>query len=151
MNTAAAPVAAKTQQQIDRNNGKPWRSRITLRLKPPDALPSRLRSLQTFVDTSWLGTTTIRTLYPARATFAILHRTFAPIVRVPTGPPDRRRQAARAGHAWRWPMQLFLSLLIVFPTCLQHSHRFHPLFLGTSILSGISLSWGLQPPFTSLT
>jgi hypothetical protein len=21
-------------------------------------------------------------------------------VRVPTGPPDRRRQAARAGHAW---------------------------------------------------
>jgi hypothetical protein len=58
----------------EQSNGEPWRSRITLRLKPPDALPSRLRSLQTFVDTSWLGTTTIRTLYPDRATFAILHR-----------------------------------------------------------------------------
>ncbi len=58
----------------EQSNGEPWRSRITLLLKPSDALPSRLRSLQTFVDTSWLGTTTIRTLYPARATFAILHR-----------------------------------------------------------------------------
>jgi hypothetical protein len=46
MKNAAAPIAAKTQQQIDRNNGKPWRSRIALRLKPPDALSSRLQQLQ---------------------------------------------------------------------------------------------------------
>ena len=46
MKNAAAPIAAKTQQQIDRNNGKPWRSRIALRLKPPDVLSSRLQTLQ---------------------------------------------------------------------------------------------------------
>jgi hypothetical protein len=28
MKNAAAPITVKTQQQIDRKNGKPWRSRI---------------------------------------------------------------------------------------------------------------------------
>jgi hypothetical protein len=50
--------------------------------------------------------------------------------RVPTGPPDRHRQAARAGHPWMWPMQLFLSILIAFPTCSQHSLRIPALISG---------------------
>jgi hypothetical protein len=47
---AAAPEPVKTQQQIDRNNGKPWRSRITLRLKPPDVLSSRFHHYNAFVS-----------------------------------------------------------------------------------------------------
>jgi hypothetical protein len=44
-------------------------------------------------------------------------------------------------------MQLFLSLLIALPTCLQHLLEFLPLFLGISIPNGISLSWGAPAPF----
>ena len=39
MKNAVAPEAAKTQQQIDRNNGKRLGSRITLRLKFPAYYP----------------------------------------------------------------------------------------------------------------
>ena len=46
MKNAVAPEAAKTQQQNDRNNSKSWRSRITLRLKPSDTLPSGWGQLQ---------------------------------------------------------------------------------------------------------
>jgi hypothetical protein len=47
---ADAPEDAKTQQQIDRNNGKPWRSRISLRLKSPEVLSSRFHHYNAFVD-----------------------------------------------------------------------------------------------------
>jgi hypothetical protein len=46
---AAAPEDVRTQQQIDRNNGKPWMSRIALRLKPPDVLSSRFHHYNSFV------------------------------------------------------------------------------------------------------
>jgi hypothetical protein len=47
---AAAPEPVKTQQQIDRNNGKPWKSRIALRLKPSDVLSSRFHHCNAFVS-----------------------------------------------------------------------------------------------------
>jgi hypothetical protein len=55
----------KNDEKKQQTNGKPWRSRITLRLKPPDVLPPRLQTLQTFVDLSWL-TERQRHLTPGR-------------------------------------------------------------------------------------
>ena len=70
-------------------------------------------------------------------------------VRVPTGPPDRHRQASRAGHAWRWPMQLFLSLLIAFPTCWRHSLRFPAPISGNLYSKRYFPVMGAPAPFHS--
>ena len=41
------------QQQNDRNNSEPWRSRIALRLKPPDTLPSGWDSCSVNTTVNW--------------------------------------------------------------------------------------------------
>ena len=54
MNTAAAPVAAKTQQQIDRNNSKRWDWETALRLLTTQThYPPGCDHYNAFVDTSW--------------------------------------------------------------------------------------------------
>jgi hypothetical protein len=56
---------------------------------------------------------------------------------------DASRVYGNAAHA-----AVYLSLLIVFPTCPQHHLRVsQPLFLGISILKRISPSWGAPAPF----
>ena len=54
MNTAAAPVAAKTQQQIDRNNSKRWDWETALRLLNAQThYPPGCDHYNAFVDTIW--------------------------------------------------------------------------------------------------
>ena len=109
---------------IEQSNGKRLGSRIALRLKFPAYYPpvgTSARPLQIRIGKA--PQQLERSTLPAPP-LRFCTEPSLPIERVPTGPPDRHRQAARAGHAWMWPMQLFLSLLIAFPTCLQHPLRF---------------------------
>jgi len=54
---AAAPVAAKTQQQIDRNNGKRWDWETALRLLNAQTYyPPVGVSCSSNTTASWLGT-----------------------------------------------------------------------------------------------
>jgi hypothetical protein len=53
-------------------------------------------------------------------------------------------------HTWMWPIVAASLFNIVSQTCCPASFPgFLPLFLGISILSGISLSWGTPAPFHS--
>ena len=54
MKNAAAPIAAKTQQQIDRNNSKRWDWETALRLlNAQTPYPPGCRHYNAFVDLSW--------------------------------------------------------------------------------------------------
>jgi hypothetical protein len=55
----------KNDERKQQTNGKPWRSRITLRLKSPDVLSPRLHNCRAFAETSWL-TKRQRHLTPGR-------------------------------------------------------------------------------------
>jgi hypothetical protein len=105
--------------------------------KRPDALSSRLRSLQTFVDTSWKdATANERSTLPAPP---------APNLRYPIGTTicNTSRAYGEVAHA-----AVYLSLLIVFPTCLQHHLRvFLPSYSGNFYPKRISPSWGAPAPF----
>jgi hypothetical protein len=51
-------------------------------------------------------------------------------------------------HTWMWPIVAVSLFNIISQTCCPASFPgFLPLFLGISILSGISLSWGAPAPF----
>jgi hypothetical protein len=50
---AAAPQLSKEPADMTESNGEPWRSRITLRLNPPEVLYLRLPRYNAFVKGSW--------------------------------------------------------------------------------------------------
>ena len=70
MKNAAAPIAAKTQQQIDRNSGKRWDWETALRLLNAQThYPPGCNNYNAFVDMSWKDAHIKRTFYAARATY----------------------------------------------------------------------------------
>jgi hypothetical protein len=50
---ASAPQLSKEPADMTERNGEPWRSRIALRLKPPEELYLRLPRYNAFVKGSW--------------------------------------------------------------------------------------------------
>ena len=136
---------------IDRNNGKPWRSRIALRLKPPDVLSSRFHHYNAFVaqgakmhasDQNELCSA----IMPPCEKFS---RSFAPI-ETTIWISGSSQGAALASHTWMRPIAVDSLFIIVFQTCFYAiCSEFLLLFLGISILSVFPCHGGLQPPFTT--
>ena len=114
--------------------------------KHPDTLSSRLRSLPTFVDTSWKdATTNERSTLPAPPAPNLRYQLkgFQLVLLIITG--DTSRAYGEVTHT-----DVYLSLLIVFPTCLQHHLRVSCSYSGNFYPNRISPSWGDPVPFQTV-
>ena len=142
----------------NRNNSKPWRSRIVLRLKPPDTLPSGWGQLQReyrcqLVRHTLLGERSTllcpKGSCPGRPSDGAPCET--PTLRDqlqrPSGPPDHHRGLHKHRIRGCGPLLLILSLLSSFQLALEHLSQDSCPISGNLILNGISLSRGAPAPF----
>ena len=115
---AAASQLSKEPADMTESNGEPWRSRIALRLKPPEVIYLRLPRYNAFVKGSWKHARNKLPLRPVLLS-AQLQVKRKPILRYQLKEPTSSRIVTRKQyrkHTWMRPivLSIFIHKLPVF-------------------------------------